>query len=96
MSRADRARDDRFAVPWSLPNDHPEPHGEPTVIDLSRSRCVMDHEAHCPACGSRRMQSIVTDEAGRYDRCLDCERLWVVQHDRLELALGARVTSGER
>lgn len=98
MTGAERTRDEQYAMPWALPDVETE---AIVVIDLTDATCTMHRDAHCPACGGRRMQAIVVPEGDRpegdrYDRCLDCERLWAVHDGSLELVVGAKVRRDER
>ena len=85
-----RARHDRFAVEWAMPDDEIGP------ADIVLRFCDTDVRpgdsfcAHCPVCDDhQRMQSAVTADGERYDRCLGCGRLWHVDRD-LGRVVGAR------
>jgi hypothetical protein len=83
-------RQDRFAVEWALPDDEIGPADVvlrvcDTDVKPGDSFCV-----HCPVCDNhQRMQSAVTADGERYDRCLGCGRLWHVDPD-LGRVVGAR------
>jgi hypothetical protein len=75
-------RQDRFTVEWALPDDEIGP------ADVVLRICDTDVQpgesycAHCPACDNhQRMQSAVTADGERYDRCRGCGRLWHVDRD---------------
>ena len=91
MTRTGTPREEQYAVAWALPQDDVE---QPDAADATPLPAMFDTGAHCPACGSRRMQPLHATDVGRCDRCLDCERLWAVHDGRLELFLGRE--SGRR
>lgn len=75
-------RHDRFAVEWALPDDEIGP------ADVVLRLCDTDVQrgdpscARCPVCDNhQRMQSAVTADGERYNRCLGCGLLWRVDRD---------------
>ena len=89
MTRSATPPEERYAVAWALPPDAAEqPDGTAAATVPSEDSEDFDSGVHCPACGGRRMQPVDVDDVGRCDRCLDCERLWAVDDDGLELVLG--------
>jgi hypothetical protein len=82
---------DRFAVEWALPDD--EIGQADVVLPLSAAHIRPGDVfcAHCPVCeGHQRMQSAVTADGQRYDRCLGCGRMWHIDRE-LGIVLGARL-----
>jgi formate dehydrogenase maturation protein FdhE len=84
---------DRFAVEWALPDDEIGP------ADVMVRICDTDVQpgesfcAHCPVCDNhQRMQSAITADGQRYDRCLGCGRLWHVDRD-LGRVVGVRLVT---
>ena len=75
-------RADRSGALWGLPDD------EIGSADVVIRVCETDVQpgdsycAHCPVCDShQQMQSAVTTDGERYDRCLGCGRLWHIDRE---------------
>ena len=86
-----RPQHDRFAVEWALPDDEIGP------ADVVLRFCEADVQpgdsycAHCQVCDNhQRMQSAVTADGERYDRCVGCGLLWHVDR-HLGRVVGARL-----
>jgi hypothetical protein len=86
-----RPRHEWFAVEWALPDDEIGPADVVLRICDTNVQPGESHCAHCPVCGNhQRMQSAVTTDGERYDRCLGCGRLWHVDRN-LGRVVGARL-----
>src|SRR5512132_4587131 len=91
-------RDDRSVALWALPDDEI---GPADVVFPVRDTDVQPGDsycAHCPVCDNhQRMQSAVTANGERYDRCLGCGRLWHIDRE-LGVVVGARpaITADDR
>jgi hypothetical protein len=84
-------RHDRFAVEWALPDDEIGP--VDVVLPLGATDVAPGdaYRAHCPICDNHQpMQSAVTADGERYDRCLGCGHRWHVDRE-LGMVLGARL-----
>ena len=90
MTRSTHKPDDRYAVAWSL-DDQEDPAVEVVeVIDLTNGTHETRPDARCPACQSVHIDTAITSDGDRYDRCLACDRLWEVDGDERRLVLGDR------
>ena len=82
---------DRFTVEWALPDDEIGPVDVVLRLNATDVAAGDAYCAHCPVCDDHQpMQSAVTANGERYDRCLGCGHLWHVDHE-LGMVLGARL-----
>ena len=87
MTDPRRRPDDRFAVPWSIDDEASD---AIDVIDLTDAAHEIRHDVHCPACQGEDLDVAVTPNGERYDRCLACGRLWLVEGHRRRLLVAAQ------